>query len=186
MKSTSISRPAKKPSEGKKNQERKKIGLKTKIAVLTESGYRCAVPTCREILLLDLHHMYQVADGGSDEPSNLIALCPTCHARYHRGEISTDAIYAYKAMLIAIGRAFDVQTIDKLMFLESLEPDFLVVSGDGLLHFDRVIAANLATAEQKANNNFQLVTYAINISAKGKMLVTAWKTGNISDIQKSL
>jgi hypothetical protein len=56
----------------------------------------------------------------------LIALCPTCHALYHRGKISPQSIYAWKAMLVAIERAFDVQTIDKLLFLNSLEPDFLV------------------------------------------------------------
>jgi hypothetical protein len=167
-------------------QERENLSLKVKTVVLTESGYRCAVPTCREILLLDIHHIWQVSDGGGDDPSNLIALCPTCHALYHRGKISADAIYAWKAMLIAIGRAFDVQTIDKLMFLDSITKDELIVSGDGLLHFDRVIAAKLATFEQKANNNYQLVTYAVNISEKGKMMILAWKNGRLDDIGKSL
>ena len=41
-----------------------------------------------------------------------------------------------------------------------------------------MIAANLASVEQKANNNFQLVTYAINITAKGKMLIEAWRSGD--------
>ena len=89
-------------------------------------------------------------------------------------------------MLIAIGRAFDVQTIDKLIFLDSLKTDFLIVSGDGLLHFDRVIAAGFATVEQKANNNFQLVSYAVNISDKGRMMVSAWKEGKISELKKVL
>lgn len=166
--------------------ERKNLSLKTKIVVLTEAGYRCAVPTCRQILLLDLHHIWQVSDGGGDEPENLIALCPTCHAMYHRGTIAADSIYAWKAMLIAIGRAFDVQTIDKLMFLESIAKDKLIVTGDGLLRFDRLIAANLATFQQKANNNNQLVTYAVNISEKGKKIVFAWKDGKLDEISKSL
>jgi hypothetical protein len=55
-------------------------------------------------------------------------------------------------MLISIGRAFDVQTIDRLSFLDRLDHDFLIVSGDGLLHFDRVLAAGFATVDQKANN----------------------------------
>lgn len=125
-----------------------------------------------------MHHMWEVSAGGSDDPSNLIALCPTCHALYHRGTMSQEAIYAYKAMLVAISRAFDVEAIDRLLFLESLKKDFLVVSGDGLLHFARLVGAGLASAVQKSNNNWQLVTYAVNISDKGRLLVEAWKQGD--------
>jgi predicted restriction endonuclease len=110
--------------------ERKNLSLKTQVIVLTESGYRCAVPTCRNILALDMHHIWEVSTGGSNDPSNLIALCPTCHALYHRGTIKADSIYAYKAMLVAITRAFDVEAIDRLLFLESCKKDFLVVSGE--------------------------------------------------------
>ena len=159
-------------------RERKNLRLPTKTAVLTESGYRCAVPTCRGILAMDMHHLYQVADGGGDEPSNLIALCPTCHALYHRGNISADAIYAYKAMLVALSRAFDIDAVDRLLFLSPLKKDFLIVSGDGLLHFGRLIAAGLASVDLKANNNFQIVTYSINISPKGKQIIDAWKRGD--------
>ena len=179
----------KKPEPAKKKpkrEERKNVGLKTKVIVLTESGYRCAVPTCRQILMLDLHHLWPVADGGGNDPINLIALCPTCHALHHRGTISAEEIYVYKSMLIAIGRAFDVQTVDKLMFLDSLSKDELIVSGDGLLHFDRVIAAKFATFEQKANNKFQLVNYAVNISTKGKLMVSAWKEGQLVQLKKAL
>jgi hypothetical protein len=159
-------------------RERKSLGLATKTEVLTEAGYRCAVPTCRNILALDMHHLYQVSEGGGDAPANLIALCPTCHALYHRGTISKSAIYAYKAMLVAISRAFDLDAVDRLLFLHPLEKDNLVVSGDGLLHFGRLIAAGLVSFTQKANNNFQLVTYAVNISDKGKLLIDAWRQGD--------
>ena len=158
--------------------ERKSLSLKTQVIVLTESGYRCAVPTCRNILALDIHHIWEVSAGGSNDPSNLIALCPTCHALYHRGTIKADSIYAYKAMLVAITRAFDVEAIDRLLFLEACKKDFLVVSGDGLLHFSRLIAAGLATVEQKSNNNWQLVTYAVNLHEKGRLLIDAWRQGD--------
>jgi hypothetical protein len=125
-----------------------------------------------------MHHIWEVSAGGGDDPSNLIALCPTCHALYHRGTISSEAIYTYKAMLVAITRAFDVEAIDKLLLLDSCSKDFLVISGDGLLHFGRLIAAGLAAVDQKANNNWQLVTYTINISDKGRQLVDAWKKGD--------
>src|ERR1035438_408864 len=144
--------------------ERKNIKLRTRTAVLTEAGYRCAVPTCRNILALDLHHMYQVSEGGGNGPENLIALCPTCHALYHRRTISADAIYSYKSMLVALSRGFDLEAVDRLLFLVMCKKDFVVVSGDGLVRFSRLIAAGLASAEQKANNNWQIVSYAINRS----------------------
>ncbi|HSQ55500.1 MAG TPA: HNH endonuclease signature motif containing protein [Gemmata sp.] len=167
--------------KGKKSdppRERKDLPLGTVTIVLTEAGYRCAVPTCRGILALDMHHIWEVASGGGDEPRNLIALCPTCHALYHRGTISADSIYAYKAMLVAISRAFDLEAIDLLLFLRMCPTDYLVVSGDGLLHFARLIAAGLASVVQKANNNWNIVTYAVNISPKGKQLIDAWAKGD--------
>ena len=36
---------------------------------------------------LEVHHLIHRADGGSDNPDNLITLCATCHARYHAGRI---------------------------------------------------------------------------------------------------
>ena len=164
--------------------ERTKLSLKLKTIVLTESGYRCAVPTCRNILALDMHHIYQVSDNGADDPSNLIALCPTCHTLYHRKTISSDAIYAYKAMLVAISRAFDLEAVDQLLFLEPLRKDFLVVSGDGVLTFGRLIAAGLASVQMKSNNNFQLVTYSVSISPKGRLLVDAWRQGDRTRLRK--
>jgi hypothetical protein len=166
------------PKTRTKPRERDKLPLNTRVIVLTESGYRCAVPTCRNILALDMHHIWEVSAGGSDDPSNLIALCPLCHGLYHRGTISQESIYVYKAMLVAITRAFDVEAIDRLLFLDSCKTDFLVVSGDGLLHFARLIAAGLALADLKSNNNWQIVTYAINISDKGRHLIEAWKQGD--------
>jgi hypothetical protein len=166
--------------------ERTKLPSKTRVAVLTEAGYRCAVPTCRGILALDMHHIWEVSAGGGDDPANLIALCPTCHALYHRGTINEESIYAYKAMLVAITRAFDVEAVDRLLFLEACEKDFLAVSGDGLLHFGRLIASGLATTELKANNNWQLVTYVVNLSDKGRQLIEAWRLGDRERLKVAL
>ena len=167
-----------------KLRERKSLKLSTTTIVLTEAGYRCAVPTCRNILALNFHHMLELSKDGGDDPSNLVALCSYCHGMYHLGHFSAEAIYAWKAMLVAISRAFDLDAVDRLLFLSPLPKDFLIVTGDGLLHFARLIAAGLATAELKANNNWLIVTYAINISPKGKLLIDAWKQGNPTELSK--
>jgi len=35
---------------------------------------------------LEVHHVRQLGDGGSDRVSNAIAVCPNCHRRCHHGE----------------------------------------------------------------------------------------------------
>jgi hypothetical protein len=135
---------------------------------------------------MDMHHVHEVSEGGSDAPSNLIALCPTCHALYHRGTISRESIYVSKAMHVAMTRAFNVNAIDKLLFLEAHPTDFLVLSGDGLLHFGGLISAGLAETEVKANNNWQLVTYSVNLTDSGRRLITAWKKGDRSRVGQAL
>jgi HNH endonuclease len=166
--------------------ERKKVSLRVKTEVLTEAGYRCAVPSCRTLLLLDLHHMYQVSEGGGDTTENLIPLCPNDHARYHRGEIPKEAIFAYKSILVAISRAFDLESMDRLLFLEALSKDFLKISGDGVLIFGRLIAAGLASVKLKANNNDLIVTYTVNVSQKGRLLVNAWRSGDHAEIARAV
>jgi len=34
---------------------------------------------------LEVHHLHRLSDGGPDNPENVIALCPNCHRRRHRG-----------------------------------------------------------------------------------------------------
>ncbi len=169
-----------------KPKERTNLSVATRTLVLTEAGYRCAVPTCRAILALDMHHIWEVAVGGGDDPSNLIALCPTCHALYHRGTIAAESIYLYKSMLVSLSQAFDRDAIDKLLFLHTTPTDQLALSGDGVLTFSRLISAGLATYTCKANNAWQLVTYTVTLTEKGRQLVTAWSSGDRHLLEKAL
>jgi hypothetical protein len=173
-------------AKGEKAIERTTLPPNKKIAVLTEAGYRCAVPTCRGILALDMHHIWEVNAGGGDDVSNLIALCPTDHALYHRGIISQDAIYAYKAMLTALNGAFDNAKIDLLLFLSTIAMSDLRISGDGLLTFARVISAGLASWDMIDVNELGMVTYTVWINEKGKQLIEAWKAGNRTALIHSL
>lgn len=181
--------PPKKKSadpKAKSPSERTNLPAKTKLELLTEAGFRCAVPTCRDLLVLDMHHIYEVSEGGGNEVSNLIALCPTCHGLYHRGYISRPSIFAWKSILVAINRAFDLESIDRLLFLEKQPQDYLIVQGDGVLHFDRLIGAGFATFEQKSNNENQIVTYSVNITAKGRLLIEAWRSGDHAQIKRAV
>jgi hypothetical protein len=161
---------------------RKAIPQAVKIKVLTEAGYRCAVPTCRTILAIDLHHMVEVSEGGADEQDNLLALCPTCHALYHRGTINRESIYAWKSMLLSLSHAFDTHTLDDLIFLSSEKIPSLGVSGDGVLKFSRLIAAGLAEFELIMQNG-PIVLYGVKLTNKGNFLVNAWKSGRKDQVE---
>lgn len=150
----------------------------TAIQVLTEAGYRCAVPTCRQILAIDIHHMVEVSEGGGNDPQNLLPLCPTCHALHHRGTIPSDAIYAWKATIVSLSQAFDTQAIDDLLFLaDSQVVNHLHLSGDGVAKFSRLIGAGLATFDVFMRNG-PIVLYRIGLTPKGAQLIQAWQSGN--------
>ena len=75
---------------------RRKLPAATKQAVLLESGYKCGNPICRHIITLEIHHIEWVRDGGGDDASNLIALCPNCHALHTADQIPREAIEVWK------------------------------------------------------------------------------------------
>jgi len=83
-----------------------------------EAGYRCGNPRCPVILavhILQDHHIVHVSEGGGNQLSNLLALCPNCHTLYHHKEITRNSIRHWKGLLLALtdgGRRKEVQGID--------------------------------------------------------------------------
>lgn len=153
--------------------------------VLIESGYRCAVPTCRAILALDLHHIVEVAEGGKNVESNLLALCPTCHALYTRGTITKDAINAWKITLITLNQAFDRDSIDNLLFLNQLQRNSLGISGDGVLKFSHLISSGFAEYKILIQNG-PIILYEVYLTNRGQNVIAAWVSGNRNDFQEAL
>jgi hypothetical protein len=173
-------------------EPRTKVPMDVRVLVLTEAGYRCAVPTCRTILALDLHHILEVSEDGGNEPSNLIALCPTCHALYTRGEIKRESIGIWKAMLVTLGQAFDKEAVDSLLFLDVMQGKITpMISGETVFRHSRLIAAGLVnfSAVAQVGDNWQLgpaAGYRIYLTPKGKMLVDAWKTGDRAALKSAI
>ncbi len=168
-----------------------KIPPSVRLDVLTEAGYRCAVPTCRTILALDLHHIDHVSEGGANTLENLIALCPTCHRLYHRGDIPREAIRVWKGMLVALNRAFDAPTIDDLIFLSLSERPHMY-SADAVLNFRRLIAAGLAQADRGLPRIYggmqqtQETVHRITLTERGRMVVEAWRAGDMEALARAL
>jgi hypothetical protein len=155
------------------------------VAVLVESGYRCAVPTCRTILAIDPQHIIEISEGSGYAANNLLALCPTCHALHHRGVIRRDSLYTWKSVLVSMSQAFDMATVDHLLFLSRPEAKSLRVSGDGVLQFSRLISAGLATFGV-AMQNGPLILYWVILTNKGKSLLEAWTSGNREAVAQAM
>ncbi len=134
------------------------------------------MPTCRTILALDLHHLDPVSNHGADAPSNLVALCPTCHGLHHRGDLTQEALYTYKAILMSLSNAFDVATVDQLLFLDAVNERSPQLQGQGVLTFMRLIAAGLASFEN-TGRDMGVEFYRVGLTQRGKSLVDAWKSG---------
>jgi len=178
---------------------RRKIPIAVQHALLMEAGYKCGNPACRNVITLELHHIEYVSEGGGDDPANLLVLCPYCHAMHHAGEIPVFAVRYWKGMLLALNGAFDRGSMDLLLFLREAEAKGVWYSGDALLRFAGLIAAGLVTFKSERLYGqtpttsghmgsipavFHGASYEIGLkveiqlSPKGKLLVSAWLAGD--------
>jgi 5-methylcytosine-specific restriction endonuclease McrA len=75
--------------KGEKN--RATIPPSVRREVLTRDGHRCRTSGCGSARFLDVHHIQTRADGGSNDPDNLITLCAACHRMIHeRGKTAAE------------------------------------------------------------------------------------------------
>ena len=167
-------------------------------AVLLEAGYKCANPVCRHILTLELHHILWVKEGGGNEISNLVALCPNCHSLHTAGHIPKTAIETWKNLLTALNNP-NRNTADLLLFLYNEErslsngSDLTVrhkpfeVSGDGLLLLSGLLVSHLI--EKSITHAYKpggvrlvgaggMPSYRVKLTEKGLRIVEAWLSGN--------
>jgi len=158
--------------------------------VLREAGYKCANPTCRNILTLQLHHMVWVKDGGKNEANNLLALCGHCHDLHTQGHIPASAISHWKGILHALNHAFSKESMDLLLFLAKPSFENIWYTGDGVLRFAGLIAAGLVEIAESqfsvgvryGNNSAPTspptTALRLRLSAKGRVLVESWLAGD--------
>lgn len=66
------------------------VPARTRRQVVARQRGICAVPGCESRLWLDVHHLLPFAQGGSHQPANLCATCPSHHAAIHAGGLGID------------------------------------------------------------------------------------------------
>ena len=75
--------------EGRRYQEGEQLGYENvKAYVKARDGFKCR--NCGSQKDLQVHHIVQKKDGGSDRPANLITLCEECHTAHHNGKKPLD------------------------------------------------------------------------------------------------
>jgi hypothetical protein len=165
---------------------RRKVATDTRELMLLEAGYMCANPVCRHVLTLELHHIEWVRDGGGNEPSNLIALCPNCHALHTCGRIPTSAIRVWKGILISLN-SVNRSNADTLLHLYRMEQDSfgknIRYSGDALLQLAGLLNSGLAQigSAQASTGGMGFPPYAsceVRLTRRGLALVEAWLQGD--------
>ncbi|NGO79185.1 HNH endonuclease [Streptomyces sp. YC504] len=84
--------------------------------VLVEAGHRCAIPTCRSTPV-EFAHIKPYAKVKEHAFDNLIALCPTCHARFDHGDIDVGSMQQYKANLGLLSGRYGPLELQALQWL---------------------------------------------------------------------
>ena len=164
----------------------------------------------QSILLIDLHHMVEVSEGGGNKPSNLLPLCPNCHALYHREKISKKSIVAWKALIVSLNASLSINALDDLLFIAH-QPIALELSADGVARFSNLIGSGYVSwigsksevrkfdppkhpskgvlqqiyiqGTQATGVVFVPAKYIVSLTDKGKALVAALEAGDVDKLQ---
>lgn len=163
---------------------RKKIAADLKRTIFVEAGHRCAVPTCRSVVGVDIHHIVAWNKCKEHKYANLIALCPNCHRMASRGDIDKKSLYLYKNNLRFLYDKFTVFEIDLLYELmkQSLGEKYQFLPFLKLL-IKRIIDAGYISYEetmaQVAMGDIKLNPDLVEITSLGRQFVQDISLKNI-------
>jgi len=149
--------------------------------VLIESGHRCGIPTCHQVPV-EMAHIIPWEKVHEHSFENLIALCPTCHTRYDKGEIDRKAMLQYKANLSVLnGRYGDLERRVLRYFAERINEDAIWLVGGleilimNLLKDDLIIDTGKTNGVSFGDDDFMVDAGRLyQITAKGKEFIQHW------------
>ena len=141
--------------------------------VKMEAGYRCAIPTCRQTPV-EIAHIIPRTRIKRHTFDNLIALCPTCHARYDKREIDEKAMRNYKANLAILnGRYGDLERRVLEIFAEQPRGTEIWLPPTLHIFFRNLVKDGLLEPTNKTNNaNPPLSQYCLTVI--GREFVQKW------------
>ncbi len=161
-------------------ENRPAIPMAIKRKVLMEAGHRCAIPTCKQTPV-ELAHIEPWSKVKEHTFENLIALCPTCHTRFDRGDIDKKSIEQYKSNLNVINNKYgDFEKRILEVFSESKDHNQIWLPGgldimimyllkDGML-IDTGKTSGIIMSGMPSQKLYQLTD-------KGRVFVNEWLSG---------
>lgn len=155
--------------------DRPSVPAETKRRILIESGYRCAVPTCR-FPITENAHIVSWAKAQDHSYENLVALCPNCHTMYDSGRIEQAAIIAYKKKLIFLNEVYSRFELDVLDHLKTHKRALI----PGELLVKRLLEEEIVAHEEKimiqgfGDGEDILGIFSVVLTDKGKRMLDDW------------
>lgn len=113
---------------------RPRVPASVRRAVLVEAGHRCAIPACHQTTV-EIAHIVPWSEVQEHREENLIALCPTCHTRFDRGEIDRISMQVYKANLGLLTSRYSDAERRLLSLFEGRPGEIVEVGGDRTFDF---------------------------------------------------
>jgi len=155
--------------------KRQSIPTEIKRRILIESGYRCAIPTCR-FPITENAHIVSWAGSKDHSYENLIALCPNCHTLYDSGKIERAAIIAYKKKLMFLNDVYSRFELDVLDHLKTHKRALIM----GELLVKRLLEERIVEHEEEimiqgfGDGEDILGIFSVVLTEKGKKLLEDW------------
>ncbi len=163
-------------------EDRPPVPEPLKRRVLVEAGHRCAIPTCRTPVT-EVAHIIPYSIVKKHEYENLIALCPTCHARADKGEIDRTSLKMYKRILQRITDRYDRF---ELTILDELRQEHsVIIAGNMTLLIKNLLDERLVELDNIVNMmNITIGGVSANVrvilTQKGKEFIHEWMSANES------
>lgn len=138
-----------------------------------ECGHRCAIPTCLQVPV-ELAHIVPWSKCKKHTFDNLIALCPTCHTRYDKGDIDRKSMLIYKhALLMKSSRYGDLeQRLLRKFSRDGVDEAWLLADLDILLQF--LLEDRLLEDSGQTRNAGGVVQKLYRLTTEGKKYLATW------------
>lgn len=151
--------------------------------VKVEAGHRCAIPVCRQTPV-ELHHIRPWSEVKAHTFDNLIALCPTDHARATKGEIDRKAMRIYKRNLAVVNSRYgemEHRLID--LFAANEGSSAVQLDRDMDFEFMYLIEDGLLVKRLASSNSSAMINGVVQgpwlylLTDEGKDFVARWAAG---------
>jgi hypothetical protein len=150
--------------------------------ILVEAGHRCAIPTCRNPIT-EIAHIVPYHEVQKHEYENLIALCPTCHARADRGEIDRKSLKIYKRILQRLTdryERFELLVLDELRLNRPV-----IMAGSMILLIKNLLDEQLVMLNENIGGGTITIqgipsNVQVLLTSKGRTFIDEWISANDS------